>query len=73
MSKCKGKSRHSILPDETGLGFDPLHNQGNLINIGCVVGTFGRASGLQRLKNQLLYHEILLLQKFNDIMGKVIK
>ena len=27
----------------------------------------------QRLKNQLLYHEILLLQKFNDISGKVLK
>jgi hypothetical protein len=34
---------------------------------------FGRASGLQRLKNHSLYHEILLLQKFNDILGKVFK
>ena len=33
MSKCKGKPRHSILPDETGLGFDPLHNQGNIDNV----------------------------------------
>ena len=37
-----------------------------------VVGTFGRASVHQRLKNQSLYHEILLLQKFNDISGKVL-
>ena len=35
--------------------------------------TFGRASVSQRLINQSLYQEILLLQKFNDIGGKVLK
>ena len=29
--------------------------------------------GPQRLINQSLYQEILLLQKFNDILGKVLK
>ena len=38
-----------------------------------VVGTFDRAIVPQRLKNQTLYHEILLLQKFKDISGKVLK
>ena len=33
----------------------------------------GRVSVPQRLINQSLYHEILLLQKFNDILGKVLK
>ena len=28
---------------------------------------------LKGSKNQALYHEILLLQKFNDILGKVLK
>ena len=42
-------------------------------NIEKVLGTFGRASVPQRLKNQSLYHEILPLQKFNDISGKVLK
>ena len=37
------------------------------------LGTFGWAFGLQRLKKQSLYHEILLLQKFNDRRGKVLK
>ena len=32
---------------------------------------FDRAFGLQRLTNQWLYSKILLLQKFNDIGGKV--
>ena len=41
-------------------------------NIGGL-GTFGRVFSLQRLKNQSLYHEILLLQKFNDTGGKVLK
>ena len=35
--------------------------------------TFGRASVPQRLINHSLYQEILLLQKFNDIGGKVLK
>ena len=34
---------------------------------------FDRAFGLQRLMNQSLYQEILVLQKFNDIGGKVLK
>ena len=34
---------------------------------------FGRASVPQSLKNQSLYHKILLLQKFNDRRGKVLK
>ena len=38
-----------------------------------VVFTFGRASVPQRLKNQALYHEIILLQKFNDISRKVLE
>ena len=38
-----------------------------------VVGTFGRADVPQRLINQSLYQEILHLQKFNDIGGKVLK
>ena len=37
-----------------------------------MLGSFGRASVPQRLKKQSLYHEILLLQKFNDIF-KVLK
>ena len=28
---------------------------------------------LKRLKTQSLYHEVLLLQKFIDILGKVLK
>ena len=43
-----------------------------ITNIG-VVGTFGRASVPERLLNQSFYQEILLLQKFNDIGGKVLK
>ena len=35
--------------------------------------TFGRASVPQRLINQSLYQEILLLKTFNDIGGKVLK
>ena len=35
--------------------------------------TFGRASVPQRLRNQSLYHEILLLQKFDARRGKVLK
>jgi hypothetical protein len=39
-------------------------------NMGMIIfdlrGTFGMAFVPQRLKNQSLYHEILLLQKFND-------
>ena len=38
-----------------------------------MLGTFGRASVPQRLLNQSLYQEMLLLQKFNDISGKVLK
>ena len=40
-----------------------------------VVGTFGKAflPQTQRLKNQSLHHEILLLQKFTDISRKVLK
>ena len=38
-----------------------------------ILGTFGRASVPQRLINQSLYQEMLLLQKFNDIGGKVLK
>ena len=38
-----------------------------------VLGTFGRASVPQRLINQSFYQEILLLQTFNDIGGKVLK
>ena len=34
---------------------------------------FGRVFVPQRLINQSLYQEILLLQKFNDIGGKVLK
>ena len=34
---------------------------------------FGRAFVSQRLINQALYRVILLLQKFNDIGGKVLK
>ena len=34
---------------------------------------FDKASVPQRLINQSLYHEILLLQKFNDLLGKVLK
>ena len=34
---------------------------------------FGRVLVPQRLINQSLYHEILLLQKFNDLLGKVLK
>ena len=38
-----------------------------------IIGTFGRADVLQRLIDQSLYQEILLLQKFNDILVKVLK
>ena len=38
-----------------------------------VLGTFGRVVVPQRLINQSFYQEILLLQKFNDIGGKVLK
>ena len=38
-----------------------------------VVGTFGRADVPQRLINQSLYQEILHLQKFNYVLGKVLK
>jgi hypothetical protein len=38
-----------------------------------ILGTFGRAVVFQRLINQSFYQEILLLQKFNDIGGKVLK
>ena len=34
---------------------------------------FGRVLVPQRLINQSLYHEILLLQKFNDLSRKVLK
>ena len=34
---------------------------------------FGRVLVPQRLINQSLYQEIILLQKFNDILGKVLK
>ena len=34
---------------------------------------FGRVLVPLRLKNQSLYHKIVLLQKFNDISGKVLK
>ena len=34
---------------------------------------FGRVRVPQRLINLSLYHEILLLQKFNDTGGKVLK
>jgi hypothetical protein len=37
------------------------------------LGTFGRNDVPQRIINQSLYQEILLLQKFNDIGGKVLK
>ena len=33
---------------------------------------FDRDFGLQRLKNQSLYDKILLLQKFNDTLWKVL-
>ena len=36
-------------------------------------GTFGRVYVPLRLKNQSLYHKMVLLQKFNDIGGKVLK
>ena len=42
----------------------------NLTTIGY---TFGRADVPQRLINQSISQEILLLQKFNDIGGKVLK
>ena len=32
-----------------------------------------RTFGLQRLKNKSVHHEILLLQNFTDILGKVLK
>ena len=35
-------------------------------------GTFGRADVPQRLINQSLYKKILVLQKFDDIGGKVL-
>ena len=38
-----------------------------------MVSTYGKADVLQRLKNQSFYHEILLLQKFNDRRGKVLE
>ena len=38
-----------------------------------MVGTFVKVSVPQRLKNQSLYHEILILHKFNDISRKVLK
>ena len=34
---------------------------------------FDRAVVFQRLINQSCYQEILLLQKFNDLLGKVLK
>jgi hypothetical protein len=34
---------------------------------------FDRAFVTQRLKNQSLYNKILLLQKFNNTLGKVLK
>ena len=38
-----------------------------------VLGTFGRNDAPQRVINKSLYQEILLLQRFNDIGGKVLK
>ena len=38
-----------------------------------ILGTFGRAVVTHRLINQSLYQEMLLLQKFNDFRGKVLK
>ena len=38
-----------------------------------IIGTFGGADVPQRLINKSLYPEILLLQKFNAIGGKVLK
>ena len=38
-----------------------------------VASPFGRASVHQGHINQTLYHEILLLLKFNDIGGKVLE
>ena len=37
------------------------------------IGTFDRADVPKRLINQSLYQEIQLLQKFNEIGGKVLK
>ena len=50
----------------------PMTVSKNLTNIG---GRwyYDRAFGLQRLKNESLYNKILLLQKFNDTLGQVLK
>ena len=57
-----------------GLGRNPclLNNTYNLTTIGGP-WYFDRAVVFQRLINQSFYQEILLLQKFNDIGGKVLK
>ena len=57
----------------TDIGFKMMYNPtGNLNTIG---GRwyFGRVLVPLRLKNQSLYHKILLLQKFNYPLGKVLK
>ena len=56
----------------------PLHQSLLLIchrNLTNIAGPwyFGRVVVPQRLINLPLYHKILLLQKFNDIGGKVLK
>ena len=48
-------------------------NQDLVLEASLMVLLVARASVPQRLKNHSLYHEILLLQKFNDISGKVLK
>ena len=45
----------------------------HLTTIEEVLGTFGRVFVPQKLINLSLYQEILLLQKFNGIGGKVLK
>ena len=68
--KCKIMIKSWVIPFTLQVGenlyrllFDLMHNGIE----------FGRAFGLQRLKNQSLYHEIIILQKFNSISGKVLK
>ena len=54
---------------------DQSKTEGNRLHLTTIAGPwyFGRVLVPLRLKNQSLYHKILLLQKFNDISGKVLK
>ena len=61
-----GPIRFELKPKERKLQFYRPPTSFTLLTNILSAGTFGTSSVPQRLKNQLLYHEILLLRKFND-------